>query len=234
MNNRNMNNMNENMMNMMMQMMMNNNNNGNNMGMNNMNQNPMMNMFQQMMMNCNMGNNMNNMQTGNMNMQNMPMGNNNNVEWTLTFSKNGVKVLIQIDPEKLISEAISKYKIESLDTTSCIFKFNNKELCQTLKISQSGLKNGSEIIVESNFSNFGGLNLIFVKKNEGKRVTVQVNWEDTVNEAITKYRNKAGDTNPSIFIFNGKALDNNLKLNQVSIRNNSEILVISLVNLEGA
>ena len=145
------------MMQMFQQMMMNNNNmNMGNMGGNmgnmggNMDQNMMMNMMQMMMQN-----NMNNMQMNNMPMSNMSTGNMSASSsvggWNLFFSKKsgGQKITIQISPNELVSEAISKYKTKSLDNNANKYIYNGKEICQSLKISASGLQNGSEILVLS-------------------------------------------------------------------------------------
>ena len=242
----NMSNMNPVMMNMMMQMMMNNNNNmGNNMNMGNMQMGNMggnidQNMMMQMMNNNNnMGNNMNmgNMQMNNMGMNNSQIEKNNNEEWSLNFKKKngGEKLTIYINPEKLVREAISKYKTESSDNNPSKFIFNKKELCQTSKISESGLKNGSEILVEDlEIKKPEIINLIFTQKNQDNKVNVTVNRDDLVSDAIQKYRNKTNDNNPCKFINNASELDPTKKLAEAGLKQNSKILVISLANLEGA
>ena len=76
--------------------------------------------------------------------------------------------------------------------------------------------------------------IIFMQKSGGKKVTVQVNSQDLVSEAISKYKSKSKDNDPSKFIYSGKELSPNLTLAQAGLNNNSQILVISLVDLEGA
>ena len=142
MNNMNMmNNMNNmNMMNMMGMMGMNNNMaNMNNMNMmNNMNPN-MMNMMGMMGMNNNMGN---------MNMGDMPTG---NIIWTLIFTtKSGQKISVQVSPDELVSKAIERYRFKTGDMDKNEYIYNgHKVLAAEMKVSQSGLNNGSEISVLS-------------------------------------------------------------------------------------
>ena len=74
--------------------------------------------------------------------------------WLLIFqNKNniGSDITIKIDEQKLVKEAINKFLL-SLDipnSTQRRFKFifNNKELFPEMKICQSGLNNGSKILV---------------------------------------------------------------------------------------
>ena len=162
MNNMNMNNMDPQMMMNMMQMMGNNNMGNNNMGMNNMDMNNMCmnNMGMNNMGMNNMG--MNNMGMGNMDaqtmMQMMQMMNGNNMgnagadgTWSLIFTKkNGAqRITVQVNSNDTVAEAISKYKIKSLDNNENKYIFNGKQLATCLSIAQSGLKNFSEISVIS-------------------------------------------------------------------------------------
>ena len=56
-------------------------------------------------------------------------------------------VNILIDPEKLFREAINMFKLKIGSNEDFRFIYNNKELLPDLKISQSGLNNGSKIFV---------------------------------------------------------------------------------------
>ena len=58
-------------------------------------------------------------------------------------------ITIRIDEQKLVSEAITMYKLKSGRTDKCKFIFNNKELFPEMKICQSGLNNLSRILVIS-------------------------------------------------------------------------------------
>ena len=74
--------------------------------------------------------------------------------WLLIFQNLyniGSDITIKIDEQKLVKEAISKFFL-SLDIPISNqkrfkFVFNNKELYQDIKICQSGLNNGSKILV---------------------------------------------------------------------------------------
>ncbi len=137
--------------------------------MNNMNMNPMMmqmNMNPMMMqMNMNpmmMQMNMNQMMMNQMNMNPFMMNqmmtmlhnnnnpNNNETLWNLVFEKkNGEQAVnLNISPNETVQAAINQYKIRTNQTNEDIkFIFNGKQLDYSLKISQSGLNNGSKITV---------------------------------------------------------------------------------------
>jgi hypothetical protein len=158
-----MNNMNMNNMNNMNIMGMNN----MGMGMNNMNMMAMNNMNNMNMMRMNNMNNMNmmgmnnmgmgmpnmNMMAMNMAMQNANINNEDKDGWELTFKyddgKDKKDVVVKVSCEKTVNEAISLYKLKVANTEDMRFEYPpNKELNRTLKISQSGLSNKSEIIVK--------------------------------------------------------------------------------------
>ena len=160
---------NQNMMNMGMMGNM-----GGNMGMNpmmsnvggNMGMNPMMgNMGGNMGMNPMMGNMGGNMgmnpMMGNMSMNPMMgipgMTTTVSIEdamgWNLLFENQNNRqiVNIKISPDKYVKEAISAYLLKINETNVDEFKFifNNKRLFPEMKISQTGLINGSKILVIS-------------------------------------------------------------------------------------
>ena len=135
-----------------------------NMNMNNinmMNNQMMMNYLMQMNMNPQMmAMMMNNPQF--MAMMNNPMMMNNpaaggnfsiedNQGWNLVFEKKsgGPTINLTISPEKTVTEAVNAYKLKSMEEGQMKFIFNGKELPYSLKICQSGLNNGSKILVIS-------------------------------------------------------------------------------------
>ena len=71
--------------------------------------------------------------------------------WNLIFEKKsgGPTINLTISPEKTVAEAVSAYKIKSMQDGEMKFIFNGKELPYSLKICQSGLNNGSKILVIS-------------------------------------------------------------------------------------
>ena len=71
--------------------------------------------------------------------------------WNLVFEKKsgGPTINLTISPEKTVTEAINAYKIKSMQDGEMKFIFNGKELPYSLKICQSGLNNGSKILVIS-------------------------------------------------------------------------------------
>ena len=71
--------------------------------------------------------------------------------WNLVFEKKsgGPTINLTISPEKTVAEAVSAYKIKSMQDGEMKFIFNGKELPYSLKICQSGLCNGSKILVIS-------------------------------------------------------------------------------------
>ena len=68
----------------------------------------------------------------------------------------GKSVPILIDPEKSCREAINMFKLKIGSNEDFRFIFNNRDLSPYLKIGQSGLSNGSKILVITcnNFSSF--------------------------------------------------------------------------------
>ena len=89
-------------------------------------------------------------------MMNNPAGGGNisiddNQGWNLVFEKKsgGPTINLTISPEKTVTEAINAYKIKSMQDGEMKFIFNGKELPYSLKICQSGLNNGSKILVIS-------------------------------------------------------------------------------------
>ena len=71
--------------------------------------------------------------------------------WNLIFEKKsgGPTINLTISPEKTVAEAVSAYKIKTMEGGQMKFIFNGKELPYSLKICQSGLCNGSKILVIS-------------------------------------------------------------------------------------
>ena len=182
------------------------------MNMSNMDPNMMMCMMQ-MMMNCNSGNNMgmNNMGMNNMGMNNMGM---NNMGMNNMGMNNAMMSMFQMMNGNMQNN----------------IGMNN---IQTGNMNMQSMPKANNNVVNNSF---GGINLVFRQKNGGRKIIVQANKEESVDEVIKKYRVKSGDNDESIFIFNGKELNTNpkLKLNDANIQNNSEILVISLVDIKGA
>ena len=148
--------------------------NMNNMNMNDMNNQMMMNFLMQMQMNPQMMAMMNNPQMQMMAMMNNPQmmammnnpqmmsmmnnpvgGGNISIDdsqgWNLIFEKKsgGATINLTISPEKTVAEAVSAYKIKSMQDGEMKFIFNGKELPYSLKICQSGLNNGAKILVIS-------------------------------------------------------------------------------------
>ena len=153
MNNMNMNMNNQMMMNFLMQMQMNPQmmammNNPQMMAMMN---NPQM---MAMMSNPQMMAMMNNPQM--MAMMNNPVGGGNisvddSQGWNLIFEKKsgGPTINLTISPQKTVTEAVNAYKLKSMEEGQMKFIYNGKELPYSLKICQSGLNNGSKILVIS-------------------------------------------------------------------------------------
>jgi len=118
-----------------------------------MNMNPMMMNNQMMDMNMMMNMNMNQMMMNQANIMNN--GNSNNDEggeqWNLVFENqnDNQSNIIRISPQKLVKEAINKYKIMTMRKDKMKFIFNNKELFPEMKICQTGLKDLSKILVIS-------------------------------------------------------------------------------------
>ena len=132
-----------------------------NINLNNMSNQMMMNYLMQMQMNPQMmAMMMNNpqfmaMMNNQMMINNIAGGGNISIDdnqgWNLVFEKKsgGPTVNLTISPEKTVTEAINAYKLKSMEEGQMKFIFNGKELPYSLKICQSGLNNGSKILVIS-------------------------------------------------------------------------------------
>ena len=131
-----------------------------------MNQNMMMNpaMMQNMgMMGANMGGmdpnmmmNMMNMGAGGMpGMMNVSLNTDDDIAdaqgWNLIFENQNDRqsYTIKISEQKLVKEAIDKYRKRSKNIDKCKFIYNSKELYSEMRICESGLINGSKILVIS-------------------------------------------------------------------------------------
>ena len=131
-------------------------------GMMNMNQNMMMNpammqnmgmmggMEPSMMMNMmNMG------AVGMPGMMNMSLNTGDDIAdaqgWNLIFENQNDRqsYTIKISEQKLVKEAIDKYRKRSKNIDKCKFIYNSKELYSEMRICESGLNNGSKILVIS-------------------------------------------------------------------------------------
>ena len=163
--------------------------------------------------------------------------------WTLSFEGKSAPLKIQISSDKTIEEAINHYRIKSGDMVSTRFTSGGKPLAQNLKLSESGLQNNAVIHVEASnatsqpqfFSSQGDkFNLIFEQKAGGQTLTIQIQPNKTVADAINAYKNKVLNQGEMKFIFNGQNLDTSLTLHEAGLKNGSKILVISTKDIEGA
>lgn len=163
--------------------------------------------------------------------------------WTLSFEGKSAPLKIQISSDKTIEEAINHYRIKSGDMVSTRFTSGGKPLAQNLKLSESGLQNNAVIHVEASnapsppqiFSSQGDrFNLIFEQKAGGQTLTIQIQPNKTVADAVNAYKNKVLNQGEMKFIFNGQNLDTSLTLHQAGLKNGSKILVISTKDIEGA
>ena len=85
------------------------------------------------------------------------------------------------------------------------------------------------------FGDTEGWNLVFEEKSGGKKTTIRINPDKTVQEAINLYKIKNGtkENFSYFFIFNGKQLNYQLKISQSGLKNFDKITVISKLNLIG-
>ena len=78
------------------------------------------------------------------------------------------------------------------------------------------------------------LNLIFMQRQKGIRITLQVNYKESIASIVNKYINKSGDSNINIYIVNGRRLDESKTVAQSGLVDNSHVDVISVDDVEGA
>ena len=94
-----------------------------------------------------------------------------------------------------------------------------------------GIQNPSPNI---NIEDNKGWNLIFENQNDMQAITIRIDEQKLVSEAITKYKLKSGRTDKCKFIFNNKELFPEMKICQTGLQNLSKILVVSIQNVIGA
>ena len=80
----------------------------------------------------------------------------------------------------------------------------------------------------------GGWTLIFENQNDRKAITIRINEQKLVSEAISLYKVKSGRIDKCKFIFNNKELFPEMKICQTGLQNLSKILVVSIQNVIGA
>ena len=78
------------------------------------------------------------------------------------------------------------------------------------------------------------LNLIFMQRQKGIRITIQTNYKESISSLVNKYINKSGDANINIYIVNGRRLDESKTVAQSGLVDNSHVDVISVDDVEGA
>ena len=222
----------------------------NNQNPNMMNQNFFFNPNNNMMLNNGVNNGMPfmfpnnfNFQNNNVNPQTQPQ--NNVANWTLIFERkyDNNRINVQINSNDTVASAISKYKIKSLEEIDLKFTLNGKPLAPYLTLSAAGLHDNSVITVEKlsfNQPKFpspppkGFWSLIFEKKGDTRPVTIQIESNKTVGDAVNSYKNKVQTNVDMIFIFNSKTLDLTKTLVKAGIHDGSKILVITTSDIEGA
>ena len=172
-----------------------------------------------------------------------PQKNTGGSNWTLSFEGKGAPLKIQISSDKTFEEAVNHYRIKSGDMVSTRFTSGGKPLDLKLKLSGSGLENNSVIKVEASnmpaqpqFYPIQGdrYNLIFEQKAGGQTLTIQIQPDKKVIDAINSYKNKILYDGQMKFIFNGQNLNPELTLKAAGLKNGSKILVITTKDIEGA
>ena len=76
--------------------------------------------------------------------------------------------------------------------------------------------------------------MIFEQKAGGQTLTIQIQPDKKVSDAINSYKNKIQYPGEMKFIFNGQNLNPDLTLNEAGLKNGSKILVIGTKDIEGA
>ena len=148
--------------------------------------------------------------------------------WTLSFEGKTAPLKIQISSDNTLEEAINRYRLKSGDMTSTKFTSGGKPLFLNLKLSESGLQNNSVIKVETSnmpaqpqFYPIQGdrYNLIFEQKAGGQTLTIQIQPDKKVIDAINSYKNKILYDGQMKFIFNGQNLNPDLTLKEAGLKN---------------
>ena len=165
--------------------------------------------------------------------------------WTLNFKRkyDNQNIVIQINSGDTVGSAFNRYRIKSLeDNIPLKFTLKGKQLDGTLSLSASGLTDGAVIDVEKIGSGQipapappGFWSLIFERKGDNiASVSVQVESNKKVKDAINSYKNKVQNNGDMIFIFNSKTLQEDMTLTAAGLHDGSKILVITTGDIEGA
>ena len=88
-----------------------------------------------------------------------------------------------------------------------------------------GNSNAQQPQQPQNNANSQNWTLIFENKEINQRINVQITDDQSVDEAMNRYRKKSLDTSPLQFKFHGKPLNNFLKLSQSGLHDNAIISV---------
>ena len=232
--------MNQNMGNQFDPSMMNQNSNFNNpimdqnisMNQGNMMNNPIMNQYPGNMNQMNMNMNLQNM----MNQLNMNLGNMNQMNMNMNFP-NMMNNQMNMNQGNMANEQMSMNQIMN------IMPGNNQDIPmnQAANILNNNLSNLN--IPQSNSTQTQQNNeFINVKiraetgeNNNNKGIEIQCRLDEKVSDLIEKYRSKTGDNDPTKkFIFNAKALNPDLTLEEAKVQNNAYIFVVRTKGIKGA
>ena len=186
----------------------------------------------------NMNNNMNNMNNGMMNnninnINNRMMGNgfmNNGMNYQAGMNMNGPMNyqgnMVMMNPQMMMNFNQMSQMNQSANQFNN--SFNNSNNNQT-NVNENTSFYGN---------NSGGINVYFRKNGENgddTSIMVQCKPSDKISDLIDRYRTKSLDNDPKKkFIFNAKEVIPHYTVEQLGIRNNSSVFVVSTANVRGA
>ena len=150
-----------------------------------------------------------------------------------------IKILVY-DHQMFQTNQIQQQMMQNQIAQQLMQQSMQQQFLQQQKILQASIQkqisNNQSIISSKN----NGINLIFriISDSTGQNsapIIIQCMPNDKISTAIEKYRNKSGDTDSTKkFEFNAKSLDPLLTIIEAGLNDNSQILVLTTKNVQGA
>ena len=137
--------------------------------------------------------------------------------------------ILKCTEDNKVSDIIEKYRNKSGDKESRLFIFKKKILNPDLTASEAGISNNANIFVV--LIRTVVFRQILSKNSAVTPIKIQYQLPDKVSDIIEKYRNKSGDKEKRLVLFNAKNLNPNLTTAEAGISNNNNIFAIPIITV---
>jgi len=113
---------------------------------------------------------------------------------------------------------------------------NNNNMINN-NINNNNMNNNNINNNNMNNNNNNKINIVFIVAHEGGSETKHqfiVDVNESLSSVISRYIDKTHDYNINYYIFNGKRLDETLKVSEVGFQDGSTVFVVNTQNILGA